>query len=61
MSPEIVLGTAGAIFVVHRRIRGAASGAEVDREEVQLWRTVDDRVVGMEEFLTVDEARAGAA
>ena len=61
MSREIVLGTAGAIFVVRHRVRGAASGAEVEREEVHLWRTVDDRVVGMEEFLTVDEARAAAA
>ena len=57
----IDLGTAGAIFVVRHRVRGAASGAEVEREEAHLWRTVDDRVVGMEEFLSVDEARAAAA
>ena len=57
----IDLGPAGAIFVVRHRVRGAASGAEVERDEVHFWRTVDDRVVGMEEFLTVDEARAAAA
>jgi ketosteroid isomerase-like protein len=57
----IDLGPAGAIFVVRHRVRGAASGAEVERDEVHLWRTLDDRVVGMEEFLTVDEARAAAA
>ena len=57
----IDLGPAGAIFLVRHHARGAASGAEVQRDEVHFWRTEDDRVVGLEEFLTVEDARAAAA
>ena len=52
---------AGAIFLVRHRVRGAVSGAEVERDEVHLWRTVDGRIAGLDEFLTLDEARAAAA
>jgi ketosteroid isomerase-like protein len=54
----IDLGDDGAIFVVHHRVRGAVSGAEVERDEVHLWRTEDGRITGLDEFLTVNEALA---
>lgn len=54
-------GDVGAIFLVRHRVRGAASGAEVERDEVHFWRTVDGRIAGLDEFLTLDEARAAAA
>jgi ketosteroid isomerase-like protein len=54
-------GDAGAIFLVRHRVRGAVSGAEVERDEVHFWRTVDGRIAGLDEFLTLDEARAAAA
>ena len=58
---EVVdLGPEAVIFVVRHRVRGAASGAEAERDEVHLWRARDGRVVAMEEFLTLDEARAAA-
>jgi ketosteroid isomerase-like protein len=57
----IDVGDAGAIFVVRHRVRGAASGAEVERDEVHFWRTVDGRIAGLDEFLTLEEARAAAA
>jgi ketosteroid isomerase-like protein len=53
-------GDAGAIFIVHHRVRGAVSGAEVERDEVHFWRTVDGRIAGLDEFVTLDEARAAA-
>jgi ketosteroid isomerase-like protein len=54
-------GDAGAIFLVRHRVRGAVSGAEVERDEVHFWRAVDGRIAGLDEFLTLDEARAAAA
>jgi ketosteroid isomerase-like protein len=54
----IDLGDAGAIFVVHHRVRGAASGAEVERDEVHLWRTAEGRITGLDEFVTVNDALA---
>jgi ketosteroid isomerase-like protein len=45
------------IFVVRHRVRGAASGVRVDREEVHLWTARDDRLESLREFTTVDEAR----
>jgi ketosteroid isomerase-like protein len=56
----IDLGDAGAIFMVRHRVRGAASGAEVERDEVHFWRTVDGRIAGLDEYETLDEARAAA-
>ena len=47
-----------AIFVVHHSVRGAVSGAEVERDEVHLWRTRDGRLCGLEEYPTLDEALA---
>ena len=58
---EVVdLGPDAALFVVHHRVRGAASGAEGTRRETHLWRARDGRIVGMEEYRTVEEARAAA-
>jgi ketosteroid isomerase-like protein len=54
-------GDAGAIFLVRHRVRGAVSGAEVERDEVHFWRTVDGRIAGLDEFLTLEEAREAAA
>ena len=34
--------------------------AEVARDEVHFWRTVDGRIAGLDEFLTVEEAREAA-
>jgi ketosteroid isomerase-like protein len=53
-------GDAGAIFVVRHRVRGTVSGAEVERDEVHFWRTVNGRIAGLDEFLTLAEARAAA-
>ena len=52
------LGPDAAVFVVRHWVRGAASGAEGERSEVHLWRARDGKVVGLEEFLTLEEARA---
>ena len=57
----IDVGETGAIFLVRHRVRGAVSGAEVERDEVHFWRTVDGRIAGLDEFLTLDEAREAAA
>ena len=57
----IEVGPDAAIFRVHHRARGAASGVDTEREEVHLWFTRDGRIVRMEEFLTVDEARRAVA
>ncbi len=56
----IELGEDRVIFVVHHSVRGAVSGAVVEREEVHLWRTLDGRLAGLDEFLTLDEAYAAA-
>jgi ketosteroid isomerase-like protein len=57
----IDVGDAGAIFLVRHRVRGAVSGAEVERDEVHFWRTVDGRIAGLDEFVTLEEAREAAA
>ena len=56
----IDIGDDRVIFMVHHSVRGAVSGAVVERDEVHLWRTVDGRLAGLDEFLTLDEARAAA-
>jgi ketosteroid isomerase-like protein len=58
---RIDLGPEQVIFVVRHRVRGAASGASVDRQEVHLWTACGDRVESLREFGTVDEARRAAA
>jgi len=57
----IDVGDAGAIFLVRHRVRGAVSGAEVERDEVHFWREEDGRIAGLDEFMTLDEAHAAAA
>jgi ketosteroid isomerase-like protein len=58
---RIDLGPDQLIFVVRHRVRGAASGASVDRQEVHLWTARGDRVESLREYRTVDEARRAAA
>jgi ketosteroid isomerase-like protein len=58
---RIDLGPDQVIFVVRHRVRGAASGVRVDREEVHLWTVRDDRVESLREYRTVEEAREAAA
>jgi ketosteroid isomerase-like protein len=57
----IDLGTDQIIFVVRHRVRGAASGASVERQEVHLWTARDDRIESLREYGTVEEARTAAA
>jgi ketosteroid isomerase-like protein len=54
------LGPNHLIFVVRHRVRGAASGVRVDRQEVHLWTARDDRLESLREFQTVAEARQAA-
>jgi ketosteroid isomerase-like protein len=56
----IDLGPEAAIFVVNNRVRGAASGADVERTEVHLWRLKDGRVASLREFTSEQEAREAA-
>jgi ketosteroid isomerase-like protein len=56
----IDLGPDAAIFVVRHQVRGAASGAEVERDEAHLWTKKQGRVASLREFSTVEEARACA-
>jgi ketosteroid isomerase-like protein len=55
------LGPDHLIFVVRHRVRGAASGVSVDRQEVHLWTARDDRIESLREFGSVEEARRAAA
>jgi ketosteroid isomerase-like protein len=58
---EVVhIGPETAALVVRHSVRGAASGAEVQRREVHLWRVEDDWSVSLREFLTLAEAREAA-
>jgi ketosteroid isomerase-like protein len=54
---RIELDSEHMIFVVRHRVRGAASGASVDRQEVHLWTARGDRLESLREFATVEEAR----
>jgi ketosteroid isomerase-like protein len=56
----IELGPEAAIFLVHHRVTGAASGVEVERSEAHLWIKKDGRVASLREFATLEEARACA-
>ena len=51
------LGPDAAIFLVHHRVRGAASGVEVERSEAHLWTKRDGRLASLREFPTLEEAR----
>jgi ketosteroid isomerase-like protein len=52
----IELGPDAAIFVVHHRVRGAVSGALVERDEAHLWTMEDGRIASLREFGTIEEA-----
>ena len=54
---RIDLGPDQLIFVVRHRVRGAASGVRVDRQEVHLWTARNDRLESLREFATIEEAR----
>jgi ketosteroid isomerase-like protein len=56
----IDLAPDAAIFAVHHRVRGAASGAEVERDEAHLWTMRDGRVASLREYASVQEAREAA-
>jgi ketosteroid isomerase-like protein len=57
---RIDLGPDHVIFVVRHRVRGAASGVSVDREEVHLWTARNDRIESLREYTSVEEARQAA-
>jgi ketosteroid isomerase-like protein len=57
---RIDLGPDQVILVVRHRVRGAASGVRVDREEVHLWTARNDRIESLREYRTVEEAREAA-
>jgi ketosteroid isomerase-like protein len=57
---RIDLGPDQMICVVRHRVRGAASGIRVDREEVHLWTAREGKVESLREFRSVDEAREAA-
>jgi ketosteroid isomerase-like protein len=56
----IDLGPDAAILVVLHRVRGAASGAEVERGEAHLWTKEGGRIASLREYPTVEEAREAA-
>jgi ketosteroid isomerase-like protein len=58
---RIDLGPDQIICVVRHRVRGAASGVSVDRQEVHLWTTRGDRIESLREYRSVEEAREAAA
>jgi ketosteroid isomerase-like protein len=57
---RIDVGPDRLICVVRHRVRGAASGVKVDREEVHLWTARGDRIESLREFRSVEEAREAA-
>ena len=58
---RIDLGPDQMVCVVRHRVRGASSGARVDRQEVHLWTARGDRIESLREFGSVEEAREAAA
>jgi ketosteroid isomerase-like protein len=57
---RIDLGEDQMICVVRHRVRGAASGVQVDRREVHLWTARDDLIESLREFNSIAEAREAA-
>ena len=57
---QIDCGPEHVIFEVRHRVRGAASGARVDRSEVHLWTVRGDQVESLREYRTVAEALEAA-
>ncbi len=58
---QVDVGPQHVIFVVRHSVRGATSGARVDRSEVHLWTVRDDQIESLREFQTVEEALEAAA
>ena len=57
---QIDCGPEHVIYEVRHRVRGAASGARVDRSEVHLWTARGDQVESLREFRSVEEALEAA-
>jgi ketosteroid isomerase-like protein len=58
---RIDCGPEHVIYEVRHRVRGAASGASVDRSEVHLWTARGDEIESLREYKTVDEALEAAS
>ena len=56
----IDLGPDAAILMVRHRVRGAASGVEVERGEAHLCTRRNGRIASLREFPTAEEARRAA-
>jgi ketosteroid isomerase-like protein len=56
----IDLGPDAAILMVRHRVRGAASGVQVERGEAHLWTRRGGRIASLREFRTAEEARREA-
>jgi ketosteroid isomerase-like protein len=57
---RIDIGPEHVIFEVRHRVRGAASGIRVDRNEIHLWTARDGQIESLREYRTVDEALEAA-
>jgi ketosteroid isomerase-like protein len=57
---KIDVGPDQLVCVVRHRVRGAASGVQVHRQEVHLWTARDGQIEGLREYRTVEEALEAA-
>jgi ketosteroid isomerase-like protein len=57
---QVEIGPEHVIFEVRHRVKGAASGVRVDRNEIHLWTVRDGQVESLREYRTVDEALKAA-
>jgi ketosteroid isomerase-like protein len=57
---RIDVGPDQLVCVVRHRVRGAASGVQVHRQEVHLWTARDGQIEGLREYRTVEEALEAA-
>ena len=57
---QVDVGPEHVIYEVRHRVRGAASGVRVDRNEIHLWTVRDGQIESLREYRTVDEALAAA-
>jgi ketosteroid isomerase-like protein len=57
---RIDVGPDRLICVVRHSVRGAASGAQVNRQEVHLWTARDGLIESLREYRSVEEALAAA-
>jgi ketosteroid isomerase-like protein len=57
---QVEIGPEHVIFEVRHRVKGAASGVRVDRNEIHLWTVRDGQVESLREYRTLDEALEAA-